>query len=105
MSIPRTRLAGPAAGSAAGPAVRLPGRPGGGDLLAVAGLLVGAGLIEFFLRSLLTRPFYYDEASRAYEIARGGAFLSHLGTAAATPAASRITVTAISTPLAAGGGG
>ena len=83
MSIPRSRLAGPAGRSAAGPAVRRPGRPGGGDLLAVAGLLVGAGLIEFFLRSLLTRPFYYDEASRAYEIARGGAFLSHLGTAAA----------------------
>jgi len=40
-------------------------------------------VIEFSLRPLLTRPFYYDEASRAYEIAQGGAFLSHLGTAAA----------------------
>ena len=76
-------MAGSAARSAAGPAVRRPGRPGVGDLLAVAGLLVEAALIEFFLRHLLTRPFYYDEASRAYEIAQGGAFLSHPGTAAA----------------------
>jgi len=83
VSIPRTRLAGPAARSAAGPVGRRPGRPGAGDLLAVAGLLVGAGLIEFFLRHLLARPFYYDEGSRAYEIAQGGAFLSHLRTAAA----------------------
>ena len=83
MSIPRTRPAGPAARSAAGPAGWRPGRPGAGDLLAVAGLLIEAGLIEFFLRHLLARPFYYDEASRAYEIAQGGAFLSHLRTAAA----------------------
>ena len=83
MSIPRTRPAGAAASSAAGPDIRRPGLPGRADLIAVAVLLVGAGVIEFFLRHLLTRPFYYDEASRAYEIARGGAFLSHLGTAAA----------------------
>jgi len=49
----------------------------------VAGLLAEAGVIEFLLRHLLSRPFYYDEASRAYEIAQGGAFVSHLGTAAA----------------------
>ncbi len=83
MSIHRTRLTGPAARSAAGPVGWRPGRPGAGDLLAIAGLLVEAVLIEFFLRPLLARPFYYDEASRAYEIAQGGAFLSHLRTAAA----------------------
>ena len=82
-SIPRTRLAGSAARSAAGRAVRWPGRIGVSGLLAVAGLVALAGVIEFFLRHLLTRPFYYDEASRAYEIAHGGAFLSHPGTAAA----------------------
>ena len=83
MSIPRTRPVGAAANSAAGPDIQRPGLPGPADLLAVAGLVVEAGLIGFFLRHLLTRPFYYDEASRAYEIAQGGAFLSHLGTAAA----------------------
>ena len=83
MSIPRTRPLGAAATPATGPDVQRPGRPGLAGLLAVAGLLVEAGVIEFFLRHLLTRPFYYDEASRAYEIAQGGAFLSHLGTAAA----------------------
>ena len=87
MSIPRTRAARhaarPAAGSAADQDARRPSRLSAADLLAVAALLVEAGVIEFFLRHLLTRPFYYDEASRAYEIARGGAFLSHLGTAAA----------------------
>ncbi len=83
MSIPRTRPASATAGSAAGRAAGRPGRFGLGDLLAVVGLLVETGAIEFFLRHLLTRPFYYDEASRAYEIAQGNAFLSHLGTAAA----------------------
>jgi hypothetical protein len=83
VSIPRTRPAGAAASSAPGPDIRRPGVPGRADLLAVAALLVGAVVIEFFLRHLLTRPFYYDEASRAYEIAQGGAFLAHLGTAAA----------------------
>jgi hypothetical protein len=83
VSIPRTRPAHAAASSAGSPDVRRPRLPGRADLLAVAGLLVEAGVIEFFLRHLLTRPFYYDEASRAYEIAQGGAFLSHLGTAAA----------------------
>jgi hypothetical protein len=42
-----------------------------------------AAVIEILLRQLLTRPFYYDEASRAYELALGGRFLSHLNTAAA----------------------
>jgi hypothetical protein len=83
VSIPRTRPAGAAVSSAAVPNLRRPGRLGRGDLLAVACLLAEAGIIEFFLRHLLARPFYYDEASRAYEIAQGGAFLSHLGTAAA----------------------
>jgi hypothetical protein len=83
VSAPRTRPAGPAKRTAADPAVRHRGRPGLGDLLAVFGLLVEAGVIEFFLRNLLSRPFYYDEASRAYEIAQGGTFLSHLNTAAA----------------------
>jgi hypothetical protein len=83
VSIPRTAAAGPAAGSAADQDVRPARRLGLADLLAVVALLIEAGLIEFFLRHLLTRPFYYDEASRAYEIARGGAFLTHLSTAAA----------------------
>src|SRR5215471_18234783 len=83
VSIPRTRPAGLAARSAVGPATRRRGRPSTGDLIAVAGLLAEAGVIEFLLRHLLSRPFYYDEASRAYEIAQGGAFVSHLGTAAA----------------------
>ena len=45
--------------------------------------MVEAGLIEFYLRHLLTRPFYYDEASRAYEIAKGAGFLADLHIAAA----------------------
>jgi hypothetical protein len=83
VSIPRTRPAGAAASSAPGPDIRRPGVPGRADLIAVAALLAGAVVIEIFLRHLLTRPFYYDEASRAYEIAQGGTFLAHLGTAAA----------------------
>lgn len=78
MSILRTRLSGRAATAAAGPAAGRRGRVPVGDLLAVAGLLVEAGLIEFFLRHLLTRPFYYDEAWRAYEIALGTGFLGQL---------------------------
>jgi hypothetical protein len=83
VSVIRDRGSKPAAGSAANATARRMGRVQVGDLLAVAGLIAGAGVIEFFLRHLLTRPFYYDEASRAYEISQGGAFLSHLGTAAA----------------------
>jgi hypothetical protein len=79
--LPRTRRDGPAARSAAGPAARRRLRTG--ELLAVASLFAEAGIIEFFLRQLLTKPFYYDEASRAYELALGGRFLSHLNTAAA----------------------
>lgn len=51
-----------------------------GDLLAAAGLVAVAGVVEFFLRHLLTRPFYYDEAWRAYDISEGWRFLTHLGT-------------------------
>ena len=83
MSVSRTRPAGPAASAAAGPVDGPLRRPGAGDLLAVAGLIAVAAAIEVLLRHLLTRPFYYDEASRAYEIAQGGAFLAHLSTAAA----------------------
>lgn len=83
MNISRTRPAGAAASPAAGPAGGRPGRLGAGDLLAIAGLIALAAAVEVFLRHLLTRPFYYDEASRAYEIAQGGAFLAHLSAAAA----------------------
>jgi len=62
------------AASAAG---RRLGRVQAGDVLAVAGLVVIAGLIEFFLRNLLTRPFYNDEAWRAYDISRGTDFPVH----------------------------
>jgi hypothetical protein len=81
VSIPGTRRAG--AEARPDDLARRPARVRTADLLAVAALVVGAGVIEYFLRHLLTRPFYYDEASRAYEIAQGGTFLSHLGTAAA----------------------
>jgi hypothetical protein len=83
VNISRTRPAGPAASQPAGPAGGRPGRLGAGDLLAIAALVAVAMAIEVFLRHLLTRPFYYDEASRAYEIAQGGTFLAHLSTAAA----------------------
>lgn len=53
------------------------------DLLAMAALFVGAGLIVFFLRHLLTRPFYWDEAWRAYDISLGSRFLTHLDTSGA----------------------
>ena len=75
MSIPRARVSEPEA---------IPGtprRPGDfpvGDLMAIACLVIEAGLIVFFLRHLLTRPFYYDEGWRAYEIAQGASFLGHL---------------------------
>ena len=78
MSIPRTRPAGPAARSATDPAARRLGRIPAGDLLAVVGLVVIAALIEYYLRHLLTRPFYYDESWRAYEIALGPGFLTQL---------------------------
>jgi len=77
----QARRARHAARSSAGPPARR--LPRAGDLLAVAVLIVEAGVIEFFLRQLLTKPFYYDEASRAYELALGSRFLAHLNTAAA----------------------
>jgi 4-amino-4-deoxy-L-arabinose transferase-like glycosyltransferase len=42
-----------------------------------------AAAIAFLFRHLLTRPFWGDEASRAYQIGLGGGFLHHLNTAAA----------------------
>jgi outer membrane murein-binding lipoprotein Lpp len=59
-------------------------RPGGfpvGDLIAICCLVIEAGLIVFVLRHLLTRPFYYDEGWRAYEIALGPSFLGQLHSA------------------------
>jgi hypothetical protein len=81
VNISGTRPAGPAATPNTSPAAHRQARAV--DLLAVVGLVVEAGAAEFYLRHLLTRPFYYDEASRAYEIALGGKFLAHLNTAAA----------------------
>jgi hypothetical protein len=63
------------------------GRPLGGsrtgDLLAIVALFVGAGLIVFLFRHLLTRPFYSDEAWRAYDISLGPSFLHRLDTSGA----------------------
>jgi hypothetical protein len=73
-----TARSGPATRWAGIPAVRRLRRVPRGDVLCVAALVVGAGLIEFWLRHLLTRPFYYDEAWRAYNISLGPHFLSHL---------------------------
>ncbi len=83
MSILRTGSGDSTATSPGAPAARRLGRVPVPDLLAVAGLVVVAGLIEFFLRSLLTRHFYYDEAWRAYEIAQGSDFLTRLPAAVA----------------------
>ena len=46
--------------------------------VAIGCVVIVAGLIVFVLRHLLTRPFYYDEGWRAYEIAQGARFLGHL---------------------------
>ena len=78
----RTARSGPATKWAGIPAVRRLSRVPLGDLLAVAALVVGAGLIELWLRHLLTRPFYYDEAWRAYDISLGPKFLNQLPVAA-----------------------
>jgi hypothetical protein len=75
VSIPSARVSEPAAGPVA---ARRPARFPLGDVLAVACLVVEAGLIVFFLRHLLTRPLYYDEGWRAYEIALGPGFLGQL---------------------------
>jgi hypothetical protein len=39
--------------------------------------MVEAGLIEFHLRYLLTRPFFFDEAWRAYQVTLGATFVTH----------------------------
>jgi hypothetical protein len=53
------------------------------EAVAIAGLVALAGLIEFSLRSMLTRPFYSDESWRAYDISIGTGFLAHLNTSGA----------------------
>jgi 4-amino-4-deoxy-L-arabinose transferase-like glycosyltransferase len=58
-------------------------RAGLGEL---PGLMVPVALavaIDFLFRHLLTRPFWGDEASRAYQIGLGTGFLHHLNSAAA----------------------
>ncbi len=75
MSIPGARLSEPAASS---DEARRPEDFPVADLIAIACLVIEAGIIVFFLRHLLTRPFYYDEGWRAYEIAQGPGFLGHL---------------------------
>jgi hypothetical protein len=77
VSIRQTRPAEPT-GPAVGVTARRLSRVSVGDLLAPAALVAGAGLIEYFLRHLLTRPFYYDEAWRAYDIALGSGFLNQM---------------------------
>jgi hypothetical protein len=62
----------------AGDAARQTPRRPIADLVAVAGLLVISGVIEFSLRTLLSRPLYSDEAWRAFDIAMGPRFFSHL---------------------------
>ncbi len=44
-------------------------------------LVAEAAVIEYFLRHLLGRPFYYDEAWRAYEVSQGPGFLGHISSA------------------------
>lgn len=67
----------------------LPARPvrlsrvGIGEVAAIAALIAVAGLIEFLLRHLLTRPFWGDEGWRAYDIALGTRFLHQLNTSGA----------------------
>jgi hypothetical protein len=75
VSIPSVGVSEPVASLPAAPRRR---RVPVGDLLAVACLVLEAGLIEVFLRHLLTRPFFYDEGWRAYEIALGPSFLGQL---------------------------
>lgn len=77
MSVPSARLSAPAARSGADRRSRIPVS----DLLAIVGLVAEAVLIEFSLRHLLTRPFFYDEAWRAYEISLGPSFLAQLHSA------------------------
>jgi 4-amino-4-deoxy-L-arabinose transferase-like glycosyltransferase len=58
-------------------------RAGIGEVAASGALIAVAGLLEFLLRHLLTRPFWGDEAWRAYDIALGTGFLHHLNASGA----------------------
>jgi hypothetical protein len=58
-------------------------RVGLGEVAAVGALIAVAGVLEFVLRHLLTRPFWGDEGWRAYDIALGSGFLRHLNTSGA----------------------
>jgi 4-amino-4-deoxy-L-arabinose transferase-like glycosyltransferase len=60
-----------------------PSRVGIGEVAAIGALIAVAGLLEFLLRHLLTRPFWGDEGWRAYDIAMGTGFLHHLNTSGA----------------------
>jgi hypothetical protein len=51
------------------------------DGIAAGFLVVEAGVIEYSLRHLLSRPFYYDEAWRADYISEGTRYLGQLRTA------------------------
>lgn len=83
MSIRETRSYRPAGAVAAEPATADRARSGIVDAAAIVGLVVLAGLIEFFLRDMLTGPFYSDESWRAYDISIGTGFLAHLSTSGA----------------------
>ncbi len=48
------------------------------DAAAIYVLLAIAAVMEFWLRDLLTNPFFTDEAWRAYDITLGAGFFSHL---------------------------
>lgn len=78
VSVPR-----PTGEVATSPAAPRPTGNRRGDLLAVAGLIILAGLIEYLLRNLLTRPFDSDEAWRAYDITLGTRFVHHLNASGA----------------------
>jgi hypothetical protein len=67
--------------AAASAADRQRSLPRAADGLAIGLLVAEAAVIEYFLRHLLSRPFYYDEAWRGWTIAQGFGFLGHLKTA------------------------
>lgn len=83
MSIRETRPYGPAGAADAGPVAATRSRTLVFDAAAILGLIIVAGLIEFLLRGMLTRPFYSDESWRAYDISLGTGFLEHLSTSGA----------------------
>jgi len=58
-------------------------RSGIGEVAPCGALIAVAGLLEFLLRHLLTRPFWGDEGWRAYDIALGTGFLHHLNASGA----------------------